>query len=93
MALTKPIYLLDTPIGAELAACYVRVTRGAFSESRLDFTLGYYASRAARIQGRAPIWTKSYYIDPFDFATSGNVKRAIYDYLKTQAEFVVAQDA
>jgi hypothetical protein len=97
MALRRPYALNDTPTGNACNNAYVRISNVRFAEKRdvAMLTLEYWATRAVYLSGQFEPWKvdrTSYIVDPFDQDSAFNLKTQLYNWLKTQPEFLSAVD-
>lgn len=90
LQITSPIAL---PSGISIATAYARVDAVNGSKSGISFTLNYYLSQEAFLEGRAYVLQEVYSFEPSVDVGSKNFISQAYEYLKTLEAFEFAKDA
>jgi hypothetical protein len=77
-------------LGYTFPEAYAKVLFIAVHGERTHITVAFYANIQARVDGRNPVYQKTYDVTTDDL--EGKIRAACYSYLKAQPEFASAID-
>jgi hypothetical protein len=98
MALQIALDATQSGIGVAVPAAYARVVQlnwtstAGINAGTLNFTLEWHYDNAARQAGARPINGSSHSIPSFNWPNDRTLIKAIYDWCKTQPDFLTALD-